>query len=152
MALSGLVPALPLLFKQFALEPHRELLVPMIITWIVWAACTVAGVTLLARSSWLAGAVLVAVAVVHAAVAGGVVEVLVGQAVVAVLDLLARRVVPREQVARHVARRDADAAAQLAAAYVDREKYPEARKLIDAGLKPHWSELEPALRHLLGRC
>jgi MFS family permease len=32
LALSGLVPALPQLFQQFAAEPHRELLVPMIIT------------------------------------------------------------------------------------------------------------------------
>jgi len=32
LALSGLVPDLPQLFQQFAAEPHRELLVPMIIT------------------------------------------------------------------------------------------------------------------------
>jgi MFS family permease len=32
LALAGLVPDLPQLFKQFAAEPHRELLVPMIIT------------------------------------------------------------------------------------------------------------------------
>lgn len=32
LALSGLVPALPQLFQQFADAPHRELLVPMIIT------------------------------------------------------------------------------------------------------------------------
>lgn len=32
LALSGLVPALPQLFQQFAAEPNRELLVPMIIT------------------------------------------------------------------------------------------------------------------------
>jgi MFS family permease len=32
LALSGLVPDLPQLFQQFADEPHRELLVPMIIT------------------------------------------------------------------------------------------------------------------------
>ena len=32
LALSGLVPALPQLFQQFADEPNRELLVPMIIT------------------------------------------------------------------------------------------------------------------------
>jgi MFS family permease len=32
LALSGLVPDLPQLFQQFSAEPHRELLVPMIIT------------------------------------------------------------------------------------------------------------------------
>jgi MFS family permease len=32
LALAGLVPDLPQLFQQFASEPHRELLVPMIIT------------------------------------------------------------------------------------------------------------------------
>jgi MFS family permease len=32
LALAGLVPDLPQLFQQFAAEPHRELLVPMIIT------------------------------------------------------------------------------------------------------------------------
>lgn len=49
--------------QRFPLRAPVAVLVPMVVSWIAWASCTVAGVALLARSSWVVGIVLAVVSV-----------------------------------------------------------------------------------------